>query len=154
MMKQLFISVAYRKLKAIYYDPISPYQGSNARVSVSMIYQPSEQFEANGSLSYSGFHRESNDQEVYKYLISRLKLTYQWNKYLFFRGIGEYNDYRKRLLTDFLASFTYIPGTVIHLGYGSLYEKTQWSNGSYTDSDAFLETQRGFFFKMSYLWRM
>jgi hypothetical protein len=154
MAKQLTISLAYRRLKAIYYDPSAPYQGNNNRVSAVIIYQPSEQFEAYGTLSYSGFYRESDSKEIYTYLISRLKLTYQWNKYLFFRGIGEYNDYRKRLLTDFLASFTYIPGTVIHLGYGSLYEKTRWSNGRYTDSDRFLETQRGFFFKMSYLWRM
>ena len=152
--KQLSISLAYRRLKAIYYDPSTPYQGNNDRVSAVIIYQPSEQFDANGTLSYSRFFREPDDQEIYTYLISRLKLTYQWNKYLFFRGIAEYNDYRKRLLTDFLASFTYIPGTVMHLGYGSLYEKTQWRNGGYTDSDRFLETQRGFFFKMSYLWRM
>ncbi len=152
--KRLSISLSYRRLKAIYYDPATPYQGNNDRVSAVIVYQPSEQFEANGTLSYSGFYRASNDQEIYAYRIGRLKLTYQWNKYLFFRGIAEYNDYRKRLLTDFLASFTYIPGTVMHLGYGSLYQKTQWSNGGYTESDRFLETQRGFFFKMSYLWRM
>ena len=152
--KHLSVSLAYRKLKAIYYDPISPYQGNNDRGSASIIYQPSEQFEANGSLSYSGFYRESDNREIFTYLISRLKLTYQWNKYLFFRGIGEYNDYRRRLLTDFLASFTYIPGTVLYLGYGSLYEKTRWIDNRYMDSDRFLETQRGYFFKMSYLWRM
>jgi hypothetical protein len=152
--KQMSVSVVFRKMKEIYYDPATPYQGNNDRVSASIIYQPSEQFEANGTLSYSGFYRESNDQEIYTYLISRLKLTYQWNKFLFFRGIVEYNEYKEQLLTDFLASFTYIPGTVMYLGYGSLYQKTQWSNDRYIDSDRFLETQRGFFFKMSYLYRI
>lgn len=66
----------------------------------------------------------------------------------------EYNSFRKRLMTDFLASFTYIPGTVIHIGYGSLYEKIRWEEGDYRPSDNFLETQRGFFFKASYLWRL
>ena len=56
-------------------------------------------------------------------------------------------------MTDLLASFTYIPGTVIHLGYGSLYEKIRWEEGRYDPSDRFLETQRGLFFKASYLWR-
>ncbi len=152
--KQMSVSVVFRKMKEIYYDPATPYQGNNDRVSASIIYQPSEQFEANGTLSYSGFYRDSNDQEIYTYLISRLKLTYQWNKFLFFRGIVEYNEYKEQLLTDFLASFTYIPGTVMYLGYGSLYQKTQWSNDRYIDSDRFLETQRGFFFKMSYLYRI
>jgi hypothetical protein len=92
--------------------------------------------------------------KIYEYPISRAKLTYQLNKYLFFRGIVEYNNFRKQMLTDFLASFTYIPGTVVHLGYGSLYQKIKWENDSYVGSDRFLETKRGFFFKMSYLWRM
>lgn len=47
---------------------------------------------------------------------------------------------RKRLMTDFLASFTYIPGTVIHIGYGSLYEKIKWEAGEYRNADSFLET--------------
>ncbi len=103
---------------------------------------------------YSDFTRQSDGQKIYDYPVARVKLTYQLNKYLFFRGITEYNKFRKQLLTDFLASFTYIPGTVVHLGYGSLYQRIKWDNGNYVDSDRFLETTRGFFFKMSYLWRM
>ena len=61
------------------------------------------------------------------------------NKYLFFRGIAEYNKYKKQLITDLLASFTYIPGTVLHFGYGSLYEKTEWINNSYQPDDNFKE---------------
>ena len=57
------------------------------------------------------------------------------------------------MLTDFLASFTYIPGTVIHIGYGSLRDKVRWEAGEYVESDDFLETKRSLFFKMSYLWR-
>jgi hypothetical protein len=48
----------------------------------------------------------------------------------------------------------YIPGTVIHIGYGSSYEKLEWLDGVYVSSDHFLETKRGFFFKASYLWRL
>jgi len=93
---------------------------------------------------------------LYDYSIHRLKLTYQLNKYLLFRGITEYNSYREELLTDFLASFTYIPGTVIHLGYGSVYDKLEWDNvnNRYDESERFIEFRRGFFFKVSYLWRI
>ena len=66
----------------------------------------------------------------------------------------EYNDYRKKLLSDFLVSFTYIPGTVIQLGYGSLYEKYRWEESGYRPDDRFLEMKRGLFFKASYLWRL
>jgi hypothetical protein len=91
---------------------------------------------------------------MYEFPIGRLKLTFQFNQYLFFRGIAEYDDYHKELTTDFLASFTYIPGTVIFLGYGSLYDKAQWNGTGFVESSRFLEMRRGFFFKTSYLWRV
>ena len=58
------------------------------------------------------------------------------------------------MMTDLLASFTYIPGTVVHIGYGSSYDKLERREGMYEPSDRFLETQRSFFFKVSYLWRL
>ena len=48
----------------------------------------------------------------------------------------------------------YIPGTVVHIGYGSLYEKVQWRDDRYVPGRDLRETQRGFFLKASYLWRM
>jgi hypothetical protein len=153
--KQVRVSVSYKTGNAIYYSS-SPYQGSSNRGSASVIYQPTENIESNSSLVYSDFHRSSNGEKIYDYPIVREKLTYQMNRYLFFRGIMEYNKYRRRLLTDFLASFTYIPGTVAHIGYGSLYERIQWDapSNSYLNNEQFLESQRGFFFKVSYLWRL
>jgi hypothetical protein len=68
--------------------------------------------------------------------------------------ILEYNSFYESLMTDLLASFTYIPGTVVHIGYGSLYERIAWREDRYEPSDRFLETKRGFFFKVSYLWRL
>ena len=60
------------------------------------------------------------------------------------------------MLTDFLVSFTYIPGTVIHVGYGSMFEKTQWDKNDrdYRGSEEFLEMDRGLFMKASYNWRL
>ena len=151
--KQFYFKLAYTYEKAIYYTA-DPCQGRRNNASASMIYQPSHKINLDISLTYSDFTRDSDSQKIYDYTILRNRLTYQMNRYLFFRGIVEYNNYKKEMLTDFLASFTYIPGTVIHLGYGSFYKKIKWENGSYSESDRFLETNRGFFFKASYLWRM
>ena len=130
-----------------------PYQGRGNDASFLLNFLPSENIHLELSLLYSDFFRSSDSKKEYDYMIIRSKNTYQVNKYLFFRGIVEYNSFRKKLTTDFLASFTYIPGTVIHLGYGSLYERLEWREGMYRPSDNFLETKRGFFFKASYLWR-
>ncbi len=150
--KQLFFSISYGFQKKIRYVSV-PYQGKGNDASVTLNYLPSEKFHMNLSLTYSDFYSASRSSKEYDYTIIRSRNIYQVNKYLFFRGILEYNAFYKQLMTDFLASFTYIPGTVIHIGYGSLYEKIQWIEGEYRPSNRFLETQRGFFVKASYLWR-
>jgi len=151
--KQFYLRLAYNYGKSIYYSK-DPYQGKGSRASGQIIFQPSEKINVSVNLTYTDFFRDSDSLKIYDYTILRTRLTYQMNKYLTFRGIMEYNDYNKTLVTDFLVSFLYIPGTVIHLGYGSLYEKTQWMDGEYRESDRFLEMERGLFFKVSYLWRL
>jgi len=151
--KQFFFSLSYNYEKKIRYVA-DPYQGYGSSASATLRYLPSEKLHLDLSLIYSDFYRDSDSAKEYDYTIIRSRNTYQVSKYLFFRGIVEYNSFRKQLMTDFLASFTYIPGTVIHIGYGSLYEKIKWEDGIYRSADDFLETNRGFFFKASFLWRL
>jgi len=151
--KQLFFNLAYDYGQKIRYIE-DPYQGRGSDASAAVSYLPSENLHLDLSLAYSDFTRSHDGRKEYDYTIVRSLNTYQVNKYLFFRAIFEYNSFRKRLMTDFLASFMYIPGTVIHIGYGSSYEKLEWLDGVYVSSDHFLETKRGFFFKASYLWRL
>lgn len=146
-------AVIYKRANSIYYSS-SPFQGYSNIIQAIAIITPSEKFSSRIDFIFSDFKRESDDILLYEYPITRIRLTYQMNKYLFLRGIAEYNKYRQQLLTDFLASFTYIPGTVLHFGYGSIYQKTEWVNNAYIQSDNFLEMKRGFFFKASYLWRL
>lgn len=153
--KLIATSVTYRKMKSIYYSS-SPYQGYSNRVNAILIFRPTQNLESYTSAVYTDFYKNSNDELVYDYPIFRERLTYQLNKYLFLRGVLEFNKFKKQLLTDFLVSFTYVPGTVMHLGYGSIYNQTEWDEpkNRYITSNEFNETQRGFFFKMSYLWRL
>ncbi len=152
--KQLYLRIFARRTGSVFYDPDDPYQGYGTRASASVRYQPAGQLDFNVSLSYVDFFRRSDREKIYDYLILRGRSTFQVNKYLFLRGIVEYNDFRRRMTLDGLISFTYIPGTVVHLGYGSALEKLEWTGTEYAESDRFLETRRGFFFKVSYLWRL
>jgi hypothetical protein len=151
--RTLSATVTYNNAKAIYYSN-DPYGGRGRRLTAQLIYQPTDNIEARGSVTYSDFVSDRDGSRVYEYPIMRTRLTYQVNRYLFFRGVLEYNRYRRQLLTDFLASFTYVPGTVVHFGYGSLYEKREWHQDRFVESPSFHEMQRGLFFKMSYLWRI
>jgi len=52
--------------------------------------------------------------------------TFQIDKHLFLRAIVQYDSSRRQVLTDFLASWELLPGTVVYAGYGSLVERRGW----------------------------
>lgn len=151
--KQVFMDFFFRHSGSVYYDPEEPLQGYGNRFGGGISFQPMEKFNFVFSLFYVDFYSDLDNEKLYDYAIIRSRNTYQVNKYLFLRAIVEYNTYKDRLTVDTLASFTYIPGTVIYIGYGAALEKLEWDGQSYIESDRFMETQRGFFFKVSYLWR-
>lgn len=75
------------------------------------------------------------------------------------RFLAQYDSSEHRLLTDLLASYEFVPGTVVHAGYGSLYERgrserfTSDANSPVRLEEKYRATNRGFFFKASYLRR-
>jgi hypothetical protein len=152
--KQLYVYGNARWTGNTFYDLSAPYQGYGSRISGGVRYQPGDKFDFSLSLNFVDFYRKSDKAKIYDYLIVRSRNIFQVNKYLFLRGIVEYNDFYKRMTLDGLLSFTYIPGTVVHLGYGSALEKLEWTGTDYGPSSRFHELKRGFFFKVSYLWRL
>lgn len=150
--KQLYLYGMYNRNYRIRYVS-EPYPGYGNSASGSILFQPSDKIKTELLVSYSDFNRKTDNVKEYDFTIIRSKNTFQLNRYLFFRLIVEYNTYHKSLTGDFLTSFTYIPGTVIHLGYGSLFEQVKWDGENYIPGKRLLETRRGIFFKASYLWR-
>lgn len=150
--KAFSLQATYRQGKAIRYTA-DPFQGTGSQASASAICQPTENLNLELDWSHADLFREDTGAKVYDYHIYRSRLTYQVNASLYFRGIVEYNAFHRQLLADLLAAYTYIPGTVVYLGYGSLYKQQAWQDGVYRDARGFLEMQRGLFFKASYLWR-
>jgi uncharacterized protein DUF5916 len=111
-----------------------------------------------------------DDSEFARAIIPRLKLEYQPNRSLFFRGIGEYRSERRAellnpatgaplfvagaaqpatdfngLRVDLLASYEPSPGTVAFLGYGSSLE----TDGDFNWS-RLQRVNDGFFVKLAY----
>jgi hypothetical protein len=142
-------SVLCRHVNAVYYS-LSPMGGESNRLYLEMIILPSERLNLSFNYTYNDFTSEGS--KIYDYQIGGARITYQMNKFLFMRYTGEYNSYRKSLLTDLLLSFTYIPGTVFHLGYGSLYQQDNPEKPFLGDIRPSLD-ERGIFCKVSYLFR-
>jgi hypothetical protein len=151
--KQLYLEGGFRHSKRIYYDAESPFQGRGVTADLFLLFQPFDKLSTSIGVSYTDFYRSSNSEKIYDYMIWRSRTTFQLNRFLFFRAIIEYNKYWEKISADLLASFTYIPGTVIYLGYGSINEKLRWRDNEYVPADDYLQTRKSFFFKASYLWR-
>lgn len=152
--KRFAVELTYRYGDFIYYDSTAPYQGYGNRLAGEVVYQPTDKLNFGLDLTYYDFFRQSDGAKIYDYTILRSRNTFQVNKYVFFRGIVEYNAYRRRFTVDSLVSFTYIPGTVFYAGYGSAYERLEWNGTEYTDSERYMNTKHGFFCKLSYLVRL
>lgn len=140
----------------IYYDRENPYMGNMRSGSLYLTLQPNSKFREALGIDYVVFDHPDTGKQVYDSLILNSETAYQFNKYFFIRGNIRYDSYNKNILTDFLASFTLIPGTVVHVGYGSLYEKRNWEtvNSRPLDHNKMIQTRQSFFFKASYLWRL
>lgn len=151
--KRIFFNISYGQGNKIFYSSDDPYQGYGSDASASLNLQVSDNFNSEWRYKYSDFFRTSTDEKSYDFSIIRSKNTYQVNKYMFFRLIVEYNSFKEELSSDFLASFTYIPGTVVHMGFGSLHKNTMWENLEYVPGENLIQIQKGFFFKASYLFR-
>ncbi len=145
-------TILHRFNQAIYYSE-DPYAGLMHRLSLSLSFQPFTKLNIDFSLTYSSFREAASLEMIYTYPIERINLSYQFNKYLFVRGILEYNGYYKSLLTDFLISFNYIPGTVFYVGYGSLYDSVNPIGERPLRPDQPYDMDRGVFLKLSYLFR-
>ncbi len=153
--KWLYLSGTFISGDSIYYDQINPYMGKKSSTSFYLALQPNSKFSEAFDINYVVFDTDTGEQ-VYDSLILNSETAYQFNKYFFIRGNIRYNSYYKTLLTDFLASFTLIPGTVVHVGYGSFYERRGGGASDYPllDPNKMIQTRQSFFFKASYLWRL
>ncbi|MHA7099266.1 carbohydrate binding family 9 domain-containing protein [Roseivirga pacifica] len=149
--KRIYFRTSYDWDNGIFYELEE--QGYGKRINSNLTLQLSDKFNAEFNHTFASLYSEETDEKYYDIHIVRGKVVYQMNKYLFFRAIGQYNSLSKVWAPNFLASFTYIPGTVLHIGYGTVLEKIRWDGSAYVPSDSYLETNQGFFFKASYLWR-
>lgn len=145
-------TISYRRRNGIYYP--ESLQGYGNVFAGEIRYLPVEKLHTQLTVTFQDLYDKTENEKIFDYLLVRGRITWQLNKYLFFRSIVEYNDYRRSFNTDFLASFTYIPGTVFHIGYGFLSEYKTWNGFEYTESEHLNEMKRGLFLKLSYLFRL
>jgi len=140
--------------RSIFYDDIDPYLGRRRSQTLEVTLQPSARFNQKVAYSRVEFDRVSTGDRVFSVDVLNTQTTFQLNRHIFFRGIAQYDSSRSRVLTDLLASWELLPGTVAYAGYGSLIEKREWDGQEWEPGAGVYRTsQRGLFFKAAYVHR-
>ena len=141
--------------RSIYYDPDEPYSGRERSYQADVSFQPSSRFNQSVSWNHVRFDRESTGENVYTVDILNTRTTFQFDRHFFVRAIVQYDSSRHEVLTDFLASWELLPGTVAYAGYGSIVERRGWDGSAFTEdpTGSYQTSERGFFFKASYIHR-
>lgn len=151
----LKIDGRFEQGRSVFYDPTSPFEGRRRRLNGGFVFQPNGRFAQTLSLDHVTFDRRSTGAQVFEVNIVNTKTTWQFTREFFLRGIVQYDSSRHRVLTDTLASYELRPGSVFYVGYGSLIEQRAYRDGTWTRGEGeFAESQRGFFAKVSYLFRL
>jgi hypothetical protein len=179
LLKSLYLYLAIEWEGSPYYDDEdNPFQGDVASQVAMVMFQPTESFSTEFMGVREVFISRKQGYEIYDYQILRNKMTYQLNKYLFLRAIVDYtrvayHDYHLQYPEDYpegeveedeigltgelLLGFTYFPGTVLYLGYGTHHENLEYDKDEedyFYRPETFNEIKRGWFFKASYNWRL
>jgi hypothetical protein len=140
--------------RAVYYDEQNPYSGSERTFSVSATFQPNQNVSQQVSLDRDTFNHLHGGGRVYAVNIINSRTTYQFDRHFSVRLIGRYDSSHRRVLGDFLGAWEFVPGTVAYAGYGALYERRGWDGADWLEGQgSYLNHRRGFFFKLSYLYR-
>ncbi len=140
--------------RSIYYDDVDPFSGNSKSIHLETTLQPTSKLSQALTHDRVVFNRASNGEHVYTVDIINTKTTYQFNKHFFVRAIERYDSSRKNVLMDYLLSYEPVPGTVAYAGYGSLFDRQAWDGTQFVSGTGdYLNTHRGIFFKVSYLYR-
>ena len=155
-LRWLNLSGSYRHGPAIFYDEVNPFQGRSRSFNIDTTIQPNQHLAQELGFNRVRFWNLRTGVETYHVNIVNSKTTYQFDKHFLLRFIAQYDSSEKRVLTDLLASYEFVPGTVLHAGFGSLYEKDFVGDGtnvatSVEQSNKYLMINRGLFLKASYL---
>ena len=140
---------------SIFYSFTDPFHGRSRNISYGITLQPNQNLSQTVDVDSVRFENAVG-VEIYDVNIINARTTYQFNKHFLVRALAQYDSAARRVLTDALASYELVAGTVFHAGYGSLYERRIGEGDAFVPvalGHRYVAVNRGLFFKASYLHR-
>jgi hypothetical protein len=151
MTRWLYFNTRVSWGRSVFYDPVDPFGGNERAYFAELTLQPTSRFGQGVTYDRVEFDRRSDGARVFTVDVVNTRTTFQVDRRLALRALVQYDSSTSRILTDFLASWELMPGTVAYAGYGSLIERQEWDGLEVRrQTGSFQTTQRGLFLKASY----
>jgi hypothetical protein len=117
-------------------------------------FKPTSRLNLNFNYTHARMKETASGPELYSGYVARNRLTYQFSKRLFLRLVTQYNDFSRRFEVDPLISYKINPFTVFYLG--STHDFRDFSKDEDLEGavQGFKKTDRQFFAKIQYLFRI
>jgi len=128
--------------EALRYDSDNPAVGNNFFIGTFNNFQITPKLRISPSLRYSQLKNKIDNSLYFSGFIARGNLNYQFNPYLSFRLIGEFNDFDKEFFLQPLLKWNPNPFTIFYIGGTNGYSLLdQKNNYQIENSQLYLKFQ-------------
>ena len=138
-------------------DTADPRLGDEFTWGTYVQLRPTSQLRFDGNFDKFTLHELGGGPEIFNTYVARGRLSFQFTKSLFLRVIGQYVDDARALDVDPLLSYKINPFTVFFVGSSHSFSDHVYDSDSDSNlpfADGYRQTQRLFFVKFQYLFRV
>jgi hypothetical protein len=130
-----------------------PGPGNEMNMNLGLSYQPTNALTLSVDYTKDRLLRRDTQRIAFDDNIFALHSTYQFTRFLFFRGRVDYDTLSSEVHGQFLLGYTPNPGTAFYVGYNDDLVRNGFSPFTGQLEPGFRRNGRTFFIKMSYLFR-
>ena len=132
----------------------TPFLGRSVNATLFASIRPAARLNSDLLFISSRFRDPFSNDQIFDVKIGRALTTYQFTNRLSIRNILEYNAFTTQLAVNVLATYRVNSGTVFFVGYDDHYQQGHLIDATLYPRSQFQQTNRAFFTKISYLFRM
>lgn len=132
-------------------NPIDPGPGKSFYLGIGTSFKPLDNFSFSLSYNKSRLRRNDTGLVAFDSNIFSFRSTYQFSRFVSLKARLDYNTLSSRIFGQYTFAWTPSPGKALYVGYNDSYNYKGFAFSQQQTS--FLQLNRTFFIKMSYLFR-
>ena len=132
-------------------SPLDPGPGKSLNFNLGGSFRPTDNFSFGLSYRKSNLRRNDTRRIAFDSNIFSFSSTYQFSRFVNLKARLDYNTLSSRVFGQYTFAWTPSPGKALYVGYNDSYNYKGYAFSQ--QQDGFLQLNRTFFIKLSYLFR-